>query len=251
MRANVSMKLVMCLVILALAASFVAAEQTIHVSASSLENGMDCAQWNGEWHFVINQIYTGDAPDYITITWENGASENVYLESFSGFTAHYTTTSNIEYDVIDATAVIYDLWSGNFVLSCTPTAVELTDFTARFVSSDRVLVEWETASEIDCLGFNIHRSYNGGMTWAKINSAIIPCKAIGGMTGAEYSYTDRVSSRYMSIKYILEQIDFSGTTDEYGPITVRRYVAPAPIAPRLPSPIYPKPEPLVIITRIR
>ena len=74
-----------------------------------------------EWHFVITQIDTAaDAPATIHVTWANGQSEDVPLLKFTGGTAHYTTTSNLDSTVTSATAVIYADWSGQFNLSHGP-----------------------------------------------------------------------------------------------------------------------------------
>jgi hypothetical protein len=78
-----------------------------------------------EWHFVITQISDqGLAPATIHVTWANGQSEDVPLSDFTGGTAHYTTTSNLDSTVTGATAVIYSDWDGTFNLShgpCAPT----------------------------------------------------------------------------------------------------------------------------------
>jgi hypothetical protein len=74
-----------------------------------------------EWHFVITQIATaGDAPASITVTWSNGDSEVVPLAKYTGKTAHYVTTSNLDSTVVSATATIYDGWTGQFNLSHGP-----------------------------------------------------------------------------------------------------------------------------------
>jgi hypothetical protein len=74
-----------------------------------------------EWHFVITQIDTAaDAPASIHVTWANGQSEDVPLQKFTGGTAHYVTTSNLDSTVTSATAVIYAGWSGQFNLSHGP-----------------------------------------------------------------------------------------------------------------------------------
>ncbi len=74
-----------------------------------------------EWHFVITQIDDKDnAPDSIYVEWGNGDSENVPLDKFTGGTAHYTTTSNLDSPVVYAEADIYGDWSGQFNLSHGP-----------------------------------------------------------------------------------------------------------------------------------
>jgi hypothetical protein len=92
--------------------------KTISVSQGSL-TGHECNAT--EWHFIITQIDTkADAPATIHVTWANGASEEVALSSFTGHTAHYITTDNLDSTVVSATADIYEGWSGTFVLSHGP-----------------------------------------------------------------------------------------------------------------------------------
>ncbi len=57
--------------------------------------------------------------------------------------------------------------------SYAPTAVDLISFTATGQSS-AVLVEWETAQEIDNLGFNVYRSSEAYGSYTKLNSSLIP-----------------------------------------------------------------------------
>lgn len=95
-----------------------AATQPISVNPGSLtDHSCNAAQWQ----FVITQIDTeADAPATIHVTWANGASEDVALSSFTGGTAHYLTTSNLDSTVTGATAEIYAGWSGTFNLSDGP-----------------------------------------------------------------------------------------------------------------------------------
>ena len=73
----------------------------------------------------INQIDASvDAPESITVLWENGVTSEVALSSESGkgkkVTAHYSTQSNLDSQVVDAVADIYEGWTGNFNLSHGP-----------------------------------------------------------------------------------------------------------------------------------
>ena len=98
------------------------AQTTVHVKAGSIADH-ECDAT--EWHFVINQINTAaNAPASITVFWSDGTSELVPLSKFTGGVAHYVTTSNLDLTVLDATATLYDGWSGQFNLShgpCGPT----------------------------------------------------------------------------------------------------------------------------------
>ena len=74
-----------------------------------------------QWQFVITQVDAqADAPTSIHVTWANSNSEDVPLSTFTGMTAHYRTTDNLDSTVTSATADIYSAWSGQFNLSDGP-----------------------------------------------------------------------------------------------------------------------------------
>jgi cell division septation protein DedD len=78
----------------------------------------------GEWHFVINQVdVQGNAPGSIEVTFDDGHSHTVNLDPGTGSpVAHYTLTTHLTNTLLEATAVIYHGWDGQFVVSHTPCA---------------------------------------------------------------------------------------------------------------------------------
>jgi hypothetical protein len=91
--------------------------QTIHVKAASIADH-ECN--DTEWHFIINQIdVEANAPTSIHVTFSDGAVD-VTREKFTGGAAHYTELGHLDATVVDATAVIYEGWSGQFVVSHGP-----------------------------------------------------------------------------------------------------------------------------------
>jgi hypothetical protein len=94
------------------------AQETKPITAKALTDH-ECN--STEWHFVITQINSAaNAPATITVTWANGATEQVPLSKFTGGVAHYVTTSNLDSTVVSATADIYSGWAGQFNLSHGP-----------------------------------------------------------------------------------------------------------------------------------
>jgi cell division septation protein DedD len=101
-----------------------------------------------EWHFVINQIDDEtNAPASIDVSWENGASESVPLDKFTGGVAHYATTSNLDSTVTSATAAIYDGWSGQFNLSHGPCGDPGTETPTETATATETPTETATATE--------------------------------------------------------------------------------------------------------
>ena len=98
-----------------------------------------------------------------------------------------------------------------------PTAVVLLYFEATGLNG-RVVVDWETASEHQTIGFNLYRSLDeSGPFTEQINGTIIP--AIGSsMFGASYSFNDEDVINGVPYYYILEEVDYQGYTTQYGPV---------------------------------
>jgi hypothetical protein len=97
------------------------------------------------------------------------------------------------------------------------TAVTLQSFTAQG-SSDGVVLDWSTASEIDNLGFHLYRSLAEGGPYERITASVIP--GLGAfVAGRSYSYVDKTTALGVRYFYQLEDIDTSGHTERHGPVS--------------------------------
>jgi len=108
----------------------------------------------------------------------------------------------------DTVCFVYDL----------PTAVNLAYFTATW-NGDEVLVKWETALEVDTVGFNLWRSTAPNGNYVRVNHSLIPSATPGGTSGSSYSYTDSSVVQGMTYYYKLEELEIGGGTKWYGPIS--------------------------------
>jgi len=106
-----------------------------------------------------------------------------------------------------------------------PTAVELLSFTA--VSAKKSInLNWETASEIDTLGFNLYRTTKLDGEKVKINPELIHSNVYpGALIGASYSYIDTGADLNQgkllpnrTYYYWLETLDIFGSSEFFGPI---------------------------------
>lgn len=113
----------------------------------------------------------------------------------------------------------------NFALA--PTAVDLAAFEAT-AQGNGVLLTWETASEIDNLGFNLYRSQAEGTLGERLNATLIPSKSPGQGGGAAYEFVDGTAAAKVTYYYTLEDVDFSGRRTAHGPIalTIWRFYFP-------------------------
>jgi hypothetical protein len=102
--------------------------------------------------------------------------------------------------------------------SGSPTVVFLASFTAKG-SGKHVKVDWQTASEINNLGFNLYRSTKKGGRYTKLNKSLIP-GLFSSPTGKSYTYLDKNVRKGKLYYYKLEDIDLSGKRTMHGPICV-------------------------------
>jgi hypothetical protein len=101
-----------------------------------------------------------------------------------------------------------------------PTAIDVTAFQARVVDAG-IQLEWETASEVGLLGFDIHRSDQPEGEYTPINSDLIPAQAGGGTLGATYTWLDSSVAPDTTFYYQLEIQDLSGGSTFHGPVSAQ------------------------------
>ncbi|MFZ1728515.1 MAG: hypothetical protein WBQ23_02390 [Bacteroidota bacterium] len=91
----------------------------------------------------------------------------------------------------------------------TPLPVELTSFRS-FVKDDQVVLQWNTATELNNFGFNVERSTDGD-TWSSLGFVA----GFGTSSSPkQYSFLDEQLDRSSgTLYYRLKQVDRDGTTD--------------------------------------
>ena len=99
------------------------------------------------------------------------------------------------------------------------TGVSLNHISAALVEK-AVEISWETASEVNNLGFNLYRGLSAAGPKEKLNQDFIPSQVIGSTSGARYTYLDRDLLEGGNYFYWLESIDLSGGTRLYGPVNI-------------------------------
>jgi hypothetical protein len=107
----------------------------------------------------------------------------------------------------------------NFVIA--PTAVELAAFEAT-AQDDGVLLAWETASEVDNVGFNLYRARSQAGQLVKLNPYLIASQNPGAAAGAAYAFLDESAAAGVAYTYWLEDIDASGAVTRHGPVAATR-----------------------------
>ncbi len=99
---------------------------------------------------------------------------------------------------------------------CTPLAVTLAGFTAQ-AQADRILVAWETVSELDNAGFNVYRADDAVVPQTLL--AYVPSQGPGSQQGFSYTYNDLAVQPGQTWWYWLEDVSLSGATTLHGPVS--------------------------------
>jgi hypothetical protein len=97
------------------------------------------------------------------------------------------------------------------------TVVKLQSFDARGLDS-AVEVSWQTASELDNLGFHLYRSSSADGPWTRLTSSLIPGLGSSAV-GQAYSFRDTGLVNGTQYFYRLEDVDASSKTTSHGPVS--------------------------------
>jgi hypothetical protein len=98
------------------------------------------------------------------------------------------------------------------------TAVDLVSFTATR-QDGAVLVAWETATEVDNVGFNLYRGVSADGLYTKLNGALIPSQSPGSIFGAAYTWLDTDVQPGVTYYYKIEDVAVGGVRTMHGPIS--------------------------------
>ena len=129
-----------------------------------------------------------------------------------------------------------------------PTAINLISFGAT-PQEDGVLLAWETATELNNLGFNVYRSDSRTGPRTKLNDRLIPAQMPGGTEGATYDFLDTTPAPDQRYYYWLEDIDTAGSVTLHGPAEVQMQAAEPPTVPgqQQPPPVVPEASTLLLL----
>jgi uncharacterized repeat protein (TIGR01451 family) len=100
-----------------------------------------------------------------------------------------------------------------------PTAVGLVGL-GSCVQRGGVAIRWETANEINLLGFNLYRSPALEGPYVRLNTALIPGRNPGGLQGTAYEWWDSDVRAAEYTFYRLEGVDACGSATSHGTVIV-------------------------------
>jgi hypothetical protein len=103
-----------------------------------------------------------------------------------------------------------------------PTAVDLLAFEA-WPEGRGIHLQWETANEVDNVGFNLYRSKELDGKRTRLNDQLIPSQTYPGSPfGAVYDYVDEDARDGRAYFYWLEDVDIYGHGTIHGPVVGTR-----------------------------
>jgi YD repeat-containing protein len=107
-----------------------------------------------------------------------------------------------------------------------PTAIKLSSFSAT-PTLKGIIVRWKTETEKNTAGFNLYRKAARENDYQKLNTALIASRGTA-TEGAAYSYLDipfKVRGRWL---YMLEEVEHTGKTKRYGPVSSKNIALKRP-----------------------
>jgi hypothetical protein len=104
---------------------------------------------------------------------------------------------------------------------CNPTPVKLVNFRASSTAKG-IQINWQSAQEIDLVGFNLLRAETLDRPQVKINPQLIPGINPGQLPGNDYQYLDETAETGKEYYYWIEWVGDS-YSELYGPLTTRLF----------------------------
>ncbi len=144
------------------------------------------------------------------------------IRVLSGFITTYEKTEGTTGPFNDQETV--DLTGGNQTginfgyKNPTPTLAVISSFEA-YEENGKVVVQWQTASEIDTVGFYLFRKDDPKGEYIQINEKLLPGLLVSHQ-GGTYRYIDKTASPEKTYTYKLVEIENRGNKRTYGPYTV-------------------------------
>ncbi|MCG3118726.1 MAG: hypothetical protein ALAOOOJD_00982 [bacterium] len=158
------------------------------------------------------RVYAADPDgDVLSYRWyRDGVFTNAFTNEYL-----YTYSAVNQTTFAGVSVIIFDKQDTTFVTWRIKVPVELSSFSATIVESQRVLLNWKTASEQNNVGFNVLRSRTEAGKYEKINDKLIPPRHDG-----EYEFADASVDAGGKYFYKLESIDRDGQVQLHGPIQI-------------------------------
>lgn len=178
------------------------------------------------WKGIPLSSYTVPASGTIT-PGEPGTLDLIFTADVPAISGRYTSITTLTVGIMDVGPlnVTFDV--------DLPTAVTLASFEATPQNAPQggaaILVTWETAMELDHVGFNLYRSTAAAGPYTQRNTTLIPPQFPGEVMGGSYEWRDTDVQPGVTYYYKLEDIDIKGVRTVHGPISTVSVTAPTAV----------------------
>jgi hypothetical protein len=159
-----------------------------------------------------------------------GPAGNYHLQASSVAIDLATTLANTHVTDIDGgvrpAGAAWDIGADEYGAT---TAVTLMSFDA-VPSSGAVELVWRTGSEVDNLGFHVHRALTAEGPWTRLTSSLIPGLGFSPM-GGSYAWRDAGLQNGVRYFYRLEDVDSKSVSGFHGPVSAVPGTTAPPVPP--------------------
>ncbi|MCX6032424.1 MAG: hypothetical protein NT169_24420 [Chloroflexi bacterium] len=186
---------------------------------------------------VAHPSKPGSATSYIDRYWPGSG---VAVVSITGYNA---TLTFVDADKNGADAMSGKKWTGaypfetlgavsgnqfstgaqttfsDFTAFDTPLAAPLSSLNATAVGG-RIVVAWETTSELSSQGYHVYRADAAGGDWTRLNAAMIPSQAPGSPSGYGYRWNDAGVARGATYRYLVAAVGLDGSEEALETVSV-------------------------------
>ena len=166
--------------------------------AGSLKN------WHISW---VNQVPEGTSQSFSARTGNTPIPDETWTDFLPIAASNDLLGSSSQYIQYQVDFITTDialspiLESVTITASETPTAVEIANFAAQRVG-DTIRLSWDTATEIDLIGFNIYRSEGSNPARVLLNASLLQPLSPGSTDGNSYSFIDDTAAKRSDV-YLL------------------------------------------------
>ncbi len=108
---------------------------------------------------------------------------------------------------------------GSHTADCATTAVALESASVSH-SNEGVVIEWQTVSDLDHLGFHIQRREDRNPAWTQLTDTPIPSPSPGAPEGQHYHWTDSAIADNAFYHYRIDGVDLQGNVHPLHELTV-------------------------------
>ena len=129
-------------------------------------------------------------------------------------------TYTVTYEICDLVATTAcDTATATLTVSNSTTQALIGSFRAYISANGQTMVEWETVSEVNTVGFNLFREDPASGKFFQVNTRLLP-GLFTAPQGGVYRYPDLTVAADGTYTYRLQEVEADGTLRDYGPFTV-------------------------------